>query len=53
VDFDRRTAVLMELQKRGIRDILIACVNGPKVIPAAIETASPKTIAFEGHVPNC
>jgi putative transposase len=35
--------VLTELQNRGIRDILIACVDGLKGFPEAIETAFPKT----------
>lgn len=35
--------VLTELQNRGVRDILIACVDGLKGFPEAIETAFPKT----------
>ncbi len=35
--------VLTELQNRGIEDILIACVDGLKGFPEAIETVYPKT----------
>jgi putative transposase len=35
--------VLTELQTRGVRDILIACVDGLKGFPEAIETAFPQT----------
>jgi transposase-like protein len=35
--------VLTELKKRGVRDILIACVDGLKGFPEAIEQAFPKT----------
>ena len=35
--------VLTELQNRGLQDILIACVDGLKGFPEAIETAFPKT----------
>jgi len=35
--------VLTELQKRGVEDILIACVDGLKGFPEAIETVFPKT----------
>ena len=35
--------VLTELQNRGVQDILIACVDGLKGFPEAIETAFPKT----------
>ena len=36
-------AVLTELQNRGVRDILIACVDGLKGFPEAINTAFPAT----------
>jgi putative transposase len=35
--------VLTELQTRGVKDILIACVDGLKGFPEAIETAFPDT----------
>ena len=35
--------VLSELKQRGIRDILIACVDGLKGFPEAIEAVFPKT----------
>jgi len=35
--------VLTELQNRGVQDILIACVDGLKGFPEAIETVYPKT----------
>jgi len=35
--------VLTELQNRGLNDILIACVDGLKNIPKAINTVYPKT----------
>ena len=35
--------VLTELKKRGVRDILIACIDGLKGFPEAIEQAFPKT----------
>jgi putative transposase len=35
--------VLTELQTRGVKDILIACVDGLKGFPEAIETAFPHT----------
>src|SRR3972149_6615525 len=35
--------VLTELKNRGVRDILIACVDGLSGFPEAIETAYPKT----------
>lgn len=35
--------VLTELQNRGVKDILIACVDGLKGFPEAINTAYPKT----------
>ena len=35
--------VLTELHNRGVQDILIACVEGLKGFPEAIETAFPKT----------
>lgn len=35
--------VLTELQNRGLRDILIACVDGLKGFPEAINTAYPQT----------
>ncbi len=35
--------VLTELQNRGVEDILIACVDGLKGFPDAIETVYPKT----------
>lgn len=33
--------VLTELQKRGVKDILIACINGLKGFPDAINTVFP------------
>ena len=36
-------SVLTELKNRGVRDILIACVDGLKGFPDAIETLFPKT----------
>jgi putative transposase len=36
--------VLTELKQRGIRDILICCVDGLKGFPEAIETIFPKTV---------
>ena len=36
--------VLTELNNRGVRDIFIACVDGLKGFPQAIETVFPKTI---------
>ena len=36
-------SVLTELQTRGIKDIFIACVDGLKGFPDAIETVYPKT----------
>ena len=35
--------VMTELQNRGVKDILIACVDGLKGFPEAIESAFPKT----------
>lgn len=35
--------VLTELQNRGVKDILIACVDGLKGFPDAIQTAFPQT----------
>lgn len=35
--------VLMELQNRGVKDILIACVDGLKGFPEAIQAVYPKT----------
>jgi putative transposase len=35
--------VLTELRNRGVQDIFIACVDGLKGFPAAIETVFPKT----------
>ena len=35
--------VLTELQNRGVKDILIACVDGLKGLPDAINTAFPET----------
>lgn len=37
-------SVLTELQNRGARDILIACFDGLKGFPEAIETVFPKTM---------
>ncbi len=37
-------SVLTELQNRGAQDILIACVDGLKGFPEAIETVFPKTL---------
>lgn len=36
--------VLTDLQNRGVRDILIACVNGLKGVPDAIQSVFPDTI---------
>ena len=36
-------AVVTELKNRGVRDIFIACVDGLKGFPEAIETVYPKT----------
>ncbi len=36
-------AVLTEMQNRGLKDIFIACVDGLKGFPQAIETVYPKT----------
>lgn len=36
-------SVLTELQNRGIKDILIACVDGLKGFPDAIQTVFPQT----------
>ncbi len=36
-------AVLTELQNRGVKDILIACVDGLKGFPDAINAAFPNT----------
>lgn len=41
-------SVLTELQNRGVKDILIACVDGLKGFPDAINAAFPKT-----HVQLC
>ena len=41
-------AVLTELKNRGVRDILIACVDGLKGFPQAIEAVFPET-----RVPLC
>ncbi len=35
--------VLTELQNRGVKDILIACIDGLKGFPDAIDTAFPET----------
>ncbi len=35
--------VLTELQTRGVKDILIACVDGPKGFPDAIQAVFPQT----------
>ncbi len=34
---------MTELKNRGVRDIFIACVDGLKGFPEAIESAFPKT----------
>ena len=36
--------VVTELKNRGVRDIFIACVDGLKGFPEAIETVFPKTV---------
>ncbi|WP_350636793.1 transposase, partial [Pseudoalteromonas sp. GW168-MNA-CIBAN-0100] len=41
-------SVLTELSQRGVEDILIACVDGLKGFPDAINTAYPQT-----HVQLC
>ena len=38
-------SVLTEMQNRGLKDIFIACVDGLKGFPQAIETVYPKTTA--------
>ena len=38
-----RLSVVTELQNRGVRDIFIACVDGLKGFPEAIESVFPKT----------
>lgn len=38
-----RTSVVTELKNRGVNDIFIACVDGLKGFPEAIETVFPKT----------
>jgi transposase-like protein len=38
-----RLQVLTELQNRGVKDILIACVDGVKGFPEAIEAIYPQT----------
>jgi putative transposase len=35
--------VVTELKNRGVSDIFIACVDGPKGFPEAIETVFPRT----------
>lgn len=37
-------SVLTELQNRGVKDILIACVDGLKGFPEAIESVFPRTL---------
>jgi putative transposase len=39
-----RMQVLTELKQRGVRDILICCVDGPKGFPEAIEAIFPNTV---------
>lgn len=41
-------SIITELKARGVKDIFIACVDGLKGFPEAIETISPKT-----QVPLC
>lgn len=36
-------SVLRDLKQRGVEDILIACIDGLKEFPEAIETIFPKT----------
>ncbi len=36
-------SVLTDLKNRGVRDILIACVNGLKGFPEAIQSVFPQT----------
>ncbi len=36
-------SILTELKNRGVKDILIACVDGLKGFPEAIEAAYPQT----------
>ena len=36
--------IVTELRNRGVREIIIACIDGLKGFPEAIETAFPKTI---------
>jgi len=45
--------VLTELQNRGLKDIFIACVDGLKGFPQAIETVYPKTTVQLCIVPWC
>jgi len=33
--------VMSELQNRGVKDILIACIDGLKGLPEAIQTSAP------------
>ena len=40
------SAVVTELKNRGVQDIFIACVDGLKGFPEAIETVYP-----QGHCP--
>ena len=39
----RRLSVLTDLKQRGVEDILIACIDGLKRFPEAIEAVFPKT----------
>ena len=39
----RRLSVLTDLKQRGVEDILIACIDGLKGFPEAIEAVFPKT----------
>jgi putative transposase len=36
---------MTELKNRGVQDVFIACVDGLKGFPAAIETVFPKALA--------
>src|SRR5664280_2652225 len=40
----RRRTRLTELRNRGLKDIFVACVDGLKGFPQAIETVFPKTM---------
>ena len=45
--------VLTEMQNRGLKDIFIACVDGLKGFPQAIETVYPKTTVVAAATASC